>query len=185
LVLSVGVVLHSLQARADTTSTWGDFGGEGLQPFGGLAQAPEADLFTGNFTIQVPILIPPGRKNATPELKLVYSSAGGDGPFGRGWSLPLGSIERSTKFGVPRCLGLHTDDFILTLNGAVQELIAVSGSTTNYRVKIDESYMEVTANRTNNRWEVKDRAGMTYTFGDSSNSRVFKGAEVFMVLMIT
>jgi YD repeat-containing protein len=175
--LSATVVAH-----ADTTSSYGDFGGEGLQTLGGLAQSPEADLFTGNFTLAIPILIPPGRKNATPDLKLVYSSSGGDGPFGHGWSLPLGSIERSTKYGVPRCaqpgsLNDHTDDFVLSLRGGAHELVPVPGSSNTYRVEADDGFIDAVASPgqgQNNFWVVKDRAGMTYTFGGSSGARVRK-----------
>ncbi len=125
-------------AAADTTTSLGDFGGEGTGPFGGLVQSPEANLFSGASTLSVPILIPPGRRNVTPELRFVYSSASGDGPFGHGWSLPLGSIERSTKHGVPRCLGGHEFDFVLNLGGATQELVRLSpgsnSGSVNFRV---------------------------------------------------
>lgn len=182
---SVSLSLHALPTYADTSQSFGDFSGEGLQSLGGLAQSAEADLFTGSLTLSVPIVIPPGRKSTTPELKLVYSSTAGDGPFGHGWSLPLGSVERSTKHGVPRCNAPdpnsrtdHTNDFILNLNGAVQELVPVSG-TASYRVKIDEGFIEAIADPTNNRWEVTDRAGMKYTFGLDSDARLYKGSDTF------
>lgn len=191
LVLALVAFLNLLSAssRADTSTSLGDSGGEGGGPFAGLAQSPEANLFTGAMGHSAPILIPPGRKSATPDLRLVYSSADGDGPFGYGWSLPLGSIERSTKHGVPRCTGSHVDDFALMLNGAAHELVPVGSNA--YRAKIDEAYLEAVANVAANTWEVKDRAGVTYRFATNASgasdpgSRLWAGADTFLFFQAT
>ncbi len=44
----------------------------------------QTDLFTGRFTYQVPIVVPPGRGNSQPNLGLLYSSSGGNGWCGVG-----------------------------------------------------------------------------------------------------
>lgn len=106
------VVLLSGAARADTTSSRGDRGGEGSTPFTGLVQWPEATLFTGGLSMSVPIEVPSGRKAMTPQLALQYSNSGGPSPYGHGWDLPLGRIQRSTKWGVPTCSN-HPTDFVL------------------------------------------------------------------------
>lgn len=90
---------------AQTQNALGDRSGEGSTPFTALAGSPEANLFNGSVSTQIAIQLPPARKGMTPELALVYSSAAGPSPYGYGWSLPIGSIERSTKWGVPRCGG--------------------------------------------------------------------------------
>ena len=41
-------------------------------------------------------------RGSTPALTLQYSSGGGNGPFGLGWSVDLGSIQRRTDKGLPR-----------------------------------------------------------------------------------
>src|SRR5262245_907097 len=109
------LLLIAAAAHADTTTSLGDHSGEGSTPFTGLAQAPEANLFTGALGTAIPIEVPPGRRNMTPQLALRYTSSAGPSPFGYGWDLPIGRIERSTSNGVPRCTGPHTDDFVLVL----------------------------------------------------------------------
>src|SRR5688572_28156054 len=119
-----------------------------------------------------------GAEMATPNLNLVYSSsAGGAGPYGEGWSLAVGSIERSGKWGVPRCMvsdGFDaTDEFVLSLNGSAIELVtygAGPNGSTAYRSRTDQSFLEA-FRRTDNSWEVFDRSGMRYQFGTTAESR--------------
>ena len=62
VTLSFLAILVPRTARADTTTSLGRQSGEGSTPFTGLAEAPEANLFTGALTTKVPIRVPPGRK---------------------------------------------------------------------------------------------------------------------------
>ncbi|MDJ0867607.1 MAG: SpvB/TcaC N-terminal domain-containing protein [Myxococcota bacterium] len=167
-------------AFADTGTGQGDKGGEGSGPFTGLAGALEANLFTGALGLSVPIVIPPGRKNATPDLKLVYSSAAGSGPFGHGWDLPLGSVVRSAKHGVPHCKGAHTDDFVLMLSGGATELVASPGDPQTYVPRIDESYVEARYEPSSKSWVVHDRSGMTYRFGQTPGTRAWEGSDTLL-----
>lgn len=174
--------LSLLVANATSFAQVGDHGarGEGTGQFAGLSTAPEANFFSGAMSMSVPILIPPGRKNVTPDLKLSYSSSGGPGVFGYGWNLPLGTIERSTKHGPPRCIGLGEEendprDFVLMLSGGATELVDVEINNDNsllkrrYRARYAESYIEAVADADPespryNSWTVRDRSGMTYRF---------------------
>jgi len=61
---------------------WGDIGASG----------------TATFEIGLPISA--GRGYA-PALALIYQSTAGNGPFGLGWTLPLGAISRRASKGVP------------------------------------------------------------------------------------
>src|SRR5438046_646613 len=93
--------------------------GDGSTPFTGLAQAPEANLFVGSAATSIPIEVPPGRKNVTPKLALGYTSGAGPSPYGYGWDLPLGRIQRSTKHGVLSCYDqTYRRDFVLALPGS-------------------------------------------------------------------
>ncbi len=165
-------------ARASTETSFGEPGGDGGGPFGGLQQSAEANLYTGAFTLSVPIVVPPGRPQVTPDLKLKYSSSDGDGPFGRGWTLPLGQIQRNTKNGVPRCTGTpgfdFTDDFVLVLAGNTHELVLKAGNS--YRPMIDTSFVEATKDVSGNTWELVDRGGRRYRFGTTSESRLLNSS---------
>ncbi|MFN8626839.1 MAG: SpvB/TcaC N-terminal domain-containing protein [Candidatus Binatia bacterium] len=168
-------------APADTTTSLGTRNGEGSTPFTGLAQTPEANLFTGASGTSIKIEVPPGRKNMTPQLVLGYSSGGGPSPYGFGWDLPLGRIQRSTKWGVPRpCAGAHTDDFVLVLPSGTVELASEPADGANaYRPKIEESWLQATKNTGGNQWVAYDRSGIKYVFGDVASARVGNDTSVF------
>ena len=91
-----------------------------IMSFSGLASAQEEPVFiqkdfqpafqnviplnisnTGAATYSIPIIVPPGRGGiAMPDLALVYNSQQKNGWVGVGWDLEVGSIQRSTKWGV-------------------------------------------------------------------------------------
>ncbi|MFC1709658.1 SpvB/TcaC N-terminal domain-containing protein, partial [Candidatus Omnitrophota bacterium] len=73
-------------------------------------------LFTGALTYSIPIAVSAGRKGIQPNIALAYSSQSGNGALGMGWSLDLGSIERSTKNGVPKYNS--SDTFIFKSGGS-------------------------------------------------------------------
>lgn len=177
-VLALGLLLP-IPGAAETQSSVGDSGGENPSPFGGFVASGDVSLYTGAMGLSVPIAIPPGRKQATPSLRLVYSSSQSDGPFGPGWALPLGSIQRSTKKGVPHCLR-NKDDFVIDLAGSQGELVPdpSDSSGNRYLMKIDERYLEATKNEPANTWEVIDRSGRIFRFGQGAApgaSRAFRG----------
>ncbi len=173
LGIAAALCLLASAVAADTGTTLGDRSGEGATPFTGLAQSPEANLFTGALTTQIAIRVPPGRKNMTPQIALRYSSAGGPSSFGYGWDLPIGSIDRSTKWGVPRCTGPHTDEFVLALpSGGASELVEDPPGSGIYHPIVSESWVEARFHQPTNTWTVRDRAGLRYTFGDHSAARI-------------
>ena len=171
VVALLALILHAAVAAADTGSSLGDKAGEGSTPFTGIAQAPEANLFTGSLTTAVPIELPPGRGGMTPQLALQYSSGGGPGPFGYGWDLPLGRIERSSTWGTPRCGAPHSDDFVLVLPTGSAELAAEANGSAFYRPKIEEAWVRAEKRVAENHWVVTDRSGRVYTFGDVDAAR--------------
>src|SRR5689334_23255562 len=71
---------------------------------GNLAPSGSHDvsLFTGAFTYAYPLAVPPGRAGLQPSLALAYNSQASNGWLGVGWDLSVGSIQRSTKNGVPK-----------------------------------------------------------------------------------
>lgn len=167
-------------AYSDTTTSLGDRSGEGSTPFTGLSQAPEANLFTGAATTRIPIAVPPGRKNMTPQLMLSYSSSNGPSPYGFGWDLPIGRVERSTKWGTPRCSGPHTNDFVLTLPSGAIELINDPPNSETYLPRYQEGYVSVKKFESSNRWEAIDRSGIRYVFGETVASRTGTDTGTFL-----
>ncbi|WP_404782301.1 SpvB/TcaC N-terminal domain-containing protein [Streptomyces pristinaespiralis] len=71
----------------------------------GPATAPSVSLPKGGgalrgigetFGVQIPVPAPQGRSGFGPSLTLSYDSGAGNGPFGLGWSLGLGTVTRKT-----------------------------------------------------------------------------------------
>ncbi len=137
----------------------------------------QTDLFTGRFAYQMPIAVPPGRQGSQPNIGIGYSSAGGNGWCGEGWGLDMGFIERDTSKGSCRAwsgtarLNSYDDTkgFVVAFQGVNARLINISG--TEYRAEVDSGaclkfvYL-------NPGWEVTDKSGTKYVFGDTSATRI-------------
>jgi RHS repeat-associated protein len=68
----------------------------------GIGEAFTTNPATGTGALSVPLAASPGRGGVTPPLTLGYDSGLGNGPFGLGFALTLGSIARKTDKGLPR-----------------------------------------------------------------------------------
>src|SRR3982751_2136694 len=79
----------------------------------GLGEKFSPDLHTGTCNIVLPIELPPGRAGLTPDLRILYSSGNGNGPFGLGWQLSTSLITRLTSKGIPR----YTEEDTFVLSG--------------------------------------------------------------------
>ena len=77
--------------------------------------------FSGTAQLNIPFPLPPGRGLA-PELTLTYTSGGGNGLFGVGFSLDPPAIARKTNKGIPR----YEDSDRFSLDGG-PALVALSG----------------------------------------------------------
>lgn len=111
--------------------------------------AGSAGVDGGAATYTVPIAVPPGRAGMQPSVSLHYSSRGGDGVMGVGWSLSAGgAIHRCPQTveqdGNTRGVD-YTNNDRLCLDG--MRLVAVSGTygfaNTQYRTEI-ESFARIT-----------------------------------------
>ena len=145
--------------------------GASLSPL--LSESFQTDLATGSATVNVPIVVPPGRKNMQPNLALSYSSNNANGVCGVGWALTSSSIQRSTKRGAPKYD--NTDTFVFSSSGSSGELVSIGGN--EYRQKIETAFMKYVFDGTS--WSVWDKNGTKYTFGTSSGSRIENAAKVF------
>jgi RHS repeat-associated protein len=93
----------------------------------GMEESFSAQLSTGIATFNVPIALPQGRGNAQPSLGLSYSSAGGHGVSGVGWSIGVPFIARQTDKGIPGYddqEAFHHEQDRFVFNGG-QELVPI------------------------------------------------------------
>ncbi len=132
------------------------------------ALSAEADPHTGSANFSVPVDVPPGRAGIQPNIQLQYNSSAPNGILGVGWNLELGAVQRSAKGGVPRYD--DTDTFLLIQNGGVQELV-LDTATGLYRGKVEGAFMKI--ERLGGYWEVTDKNGTQYFFGETTSAREY------------
>lgn len=78
----------------------------------GVDEKFSVNAVNGTSSFSIPLPFSPAR-GASPELALSYNSGGGNGIFGLGWSLSLGSIKRKTDKGLPQYLDFEDSDTFL------------------------------------------------------------------------
>lgn len=138
---------------------------------------------TGAATYSIPIAVPPGTAGMEPKLSLNYSSQGGNGIAGVGWSLGgLSAIIRCPQTivqdGQTRGVQIDSNDK-LCLDG--QRLIVINGATygtvgAEYRTEI-ESFSKIVSlpfagTPGAQYFLVKTKAGQIIEFGNTDDSRV-------------
>jgi RHS repeat-associated protein len=144
----------------------------------------QVDEFTGSFGYSIPIACAPARNGSQPALALVYSSKGENGWCGVGWKLDIGDIERNTQNGIPIPYSATThlplkqyDDskgFILNLFGRQFKLLptATNGSYLEFDAEVNTDFLRCICDTNNNKWQVYDKSGNIYYFGQIAGSRV-------------
>jgi uncharacterized protein (TIGR02594 family) len=133
----------------------------------------------GSASYSIPIDIPKGTAGMEPKLSLNYSSGGGNGMYGVGWS--LGGLQKITRGPASAAKDGNYDpvDFDeydrYFLDG--ERLICVAGSYgaagSEYRTEMD-SYARVTLNGTapgNLWWKLETKAGLIVDLGNTTDSR--------------
>ncbi len=93
----------------------------------GMGESFSAQLSTGIATFSVPFALPAARGAAQPSLGLSYSSSGGHGLAGAGWSVGVPFIARETDRGLPGYDdrgGWHPNQDRFVFNGG-QELVPI------------------------------------------------------------
>ncbi len=143
-------------------------------PLGTTKQIYQTDLFTGRASVNIPIVVAPGRANVQPDIGLTYTSSQPNSWCGVGWDLSIGTIERSTRLGVPT-YNDSQDTFTATFSGVQSDLVSIGNG--EYRAKYDPSYFRFKYDGTS--WTVWDKSGAKYTFGSSSGSRVTNSLGTF------
>ncbi len=159
-----------------------------------MVEAPTANN-RGTAELTYPIELPKGRHGMQPNVDLHYSSAGGNGILGVGWSLSTPAITIDTRWGVPRYDPIYETEQYL-VNGAAVVLresdeVALPlpyqdtvfqrredhvGRTRFYArdTKNQDRIIRYGTNPTNYYWTVTDRNGITTFYGrtfDPTNPR--------------
>ncbi len=136
---------------------------------------------SGAAQVSVPIVVSPGTAGMQPKLSINYTSQGGNGPLGLGFSLSgMSAISRvgasTAQDGFKGSVAFGTNDRF-ALDG--QRLIAINGldgaDGTEYRLEFDpssriRSYQQQGSGPA--RWVVETKAGLILEFGTTSGSRV-------------
>jgi len=150
----------------------------------------------GTVNLSLPIDVPAGRKGLQPQLALQFSSEGGSGWLGLGWSLNIPTINVDTRWGVPRYNpNLETESY--THNG--EELQWIEGDTDiqptdtvihplfhraplvarntsssrRFILRVEGKFQKILRHGNSPStywWEVKDKNGTTYFYGKYSNN---------------
>ena len=150
-----------------------------------MVEVPTANN-RGTAELTYPIELPQGRHGMQPNVDLHYSSAGGNGVLGVGWSLNTPAITIDTRWGVPRFdPRFETEQYLV--NGAAVLFRESDGTakelpyqTNSYLPRENENsvtrfYARDTKNQdriirygtnpTNYWWAVTDRNGVTTYYG--------------------
>ena len=100
---------------------------QGAGKIDGMGESFSAQLSTGIATFSVPFALPAARGGAQPSLGLSYSSSGGNGVAGMGWSVGVPFIARQTDRGLPGYddqASWHANQDRFVFNGG-QELVPI------------------------------------------------------------
>jgi RHS repeat-associated protein len=154
----------------------------------GMEESFSAQLSTGIATFSVPLALPAARGGAQPSLGLSYSSSGGVGVTGVGWSIGVPFIARQTDRGVPRYgdqAQFHPEQDRFVFNGG-QELVPIcvvaaglscSGALASeampgwaagwqyFRPRVEGSFLRFFWSPDHQTWRVQDKSGVTMELG--------------------
>jgi len=148
-----------------------------IDPFAGAVYIPLPGIGNyGSVNLSYPIAIPAGRGGFVPNVSLSYSSSGGDGICGIGWSLSSGLpvISRTTSNG--ELYYDSRDTFVY--NG--KRLIKVSGSSKSedgvYRAEIESDFarLELSNSSSGGVWKVYDKSGTVTYLGETKDERIYR-----------
>ena len=140
----------------------------------GLGESFEPQLNSGTTSYAIQLKVPPGRKGFQPELTLRYNGGAGNGPFGIGWSLSVGHIQRQTDKGLPE---YDASDTFIESGG--EELVPLADGT--YRHENEGAFVRYV--RSGEGWTAKDRSGGSLKYGLVPETQIRSGDKVFCWLL--
>ncbi len=128
--------------------------------------------YSGAFTYDFPLRLPPGRYGLQPQLSLSYSSANTDSGniVGYGWDVSIPKIERLSRYGTDDLYDRH--DFTSSLSGELEDISLTDSTHGDFGAKVDDGSFLTYEYGTDEVWTVTDKSGKVYTFGSTSEARV-------------
>jgi YD repeat-containing protein len=125
---------------------------------------PTAEGSTGDLGYSYDLKLPRGRNGIGANTTLIYSSSNeqNQNVLGYGWTLPMSRISRINKNGVQT---MYNEQFFTS--SSYGELIS---SNTGFVAKRSDVTL-ASFTQIGSGWEVKDNKGLTYLYGNDSNSR--------------
>ncbi len=142
----------------------------------GLFVPPDAISSQGTTTSAIPIHVPSGRNGMAPGLSINYNSTRNNGILGVGWNLDMGSIQRSTKWGV----SYTGNDYVV--NGSAELVQRGEWGGNYYGAKIEGAYTKYQLLGNAAGWIATTKGGTKYYYGRTNSSRQYNplnSSEVF------
>ena len=100
----------------------------------GIDEKFSVNAVNGTASFSIPLPFSPAR-GASPALSLSYNSGSGNGVFGLGWNLSLGSIRRKTDKGLPQYMdAIDSDTFLFS---EAEDLVPAFEKQGNGSFKVD------------------------------------------------
>jgi hypothetical protein len=136
---------------------------------------------TGSATYSIPVWAPPGVMGISPQLALSYSSQGGNGLLGVGWSVGgLSTVSRCSKTvaqdGVGGAPQLAADDRFCIDGNRLRATSGLYGAdATTYQTELATFSQIISRGTAGNgpAWfEVKGKNGLTYEYGHTTDSAI-------------
>lgn len=134
----------------------------------------------GQMSYSVPIRVPEYFAEVTPQLSLDYSSGGGSGVLGIGWSFGAPFVERMTSRGLP----VYDDGDLFVINGA-EEVVRVSADDAEpavYRARFEGGFVRYSWHQRGagdeGYWTAEYPSGTTSYFGAGSDGAPDETARV-------
>jgi RHS repeat-associated protein len=160
----------------------------------GLGETYQVNSANGTFGATIPMRVSPAR-GFEPDLTLRYDSGSGNGLYGEGWSLDLGSVMRKTDKVLPR---YHDQDIFLAGGEDLVPALTPDGgawaqgtrdvgthSVQCFLPRVEAAYDRVERwTRKSDRdvhWRVRTASGRTNVYGESRDARVADPADATRV----
>ena len=138
----------------------------------------------GSANLEYQFEMPPARNGMQPQVALTYNSDSGSGWAGEGWDIQIPTISVDTRWGVPRYSEqFETETYLL--NGQMLAMMDGTEMTVAHRsdsISRQENrqfflrqggdfskIIRIGNSPSNYYWEITDRKGIVYTYGDSNH----------------